>query len=503
MLGLTFGFLGFMFRISVVRAWVGTVYIRADGTVEPVGAPINTTDKVVYRLWDNINVSSLMASGIVIERDNIILDGNGFTVYGLKYQLTIGVDLRQRNNVTIKNLNIKGHAFGINLYQSANIKVQACNITDNNWGIDLKYSNNSIILGNNLVDNDLAIRYGSSSTHNTLLRNNITGVGSGIVIQENCNFNIISENYLNGRFSVTATGISIGASENKILWNTITAYGASDISLSYASENIIYGNTITLSGTGVNLYEYADNNTVAGNTITSNGFGIYIYMASNNKIYHNNFHENGKDVEVNDGVVNYFDGGYPTGGNYWEGYSEADLYYGPNQNAIGSDGIIDKPYQMHIGIIDNYPLAAPFKIILAGTWNGQTFNFEVISNSTISNFQFNPEIGPFIRFDVSSTDGTTGFCRITIPKAVLWTENGWDIAVNGRKVEEYLELTDEENTYLYFTYTHSTKTVTIRGTNVIPEYPLATLPMLLLLITTLIAIIRKKREMLHNLMSIP
>ncbi|MEM1551687.1 MAG: NosD domain-containing protein [Candidatus Bathyarchaeia archaeon] len=493
-LGLTFGFVGFVFKGSVVRAWVGAVYIKSDGTIEPFGAPINTTDGIVYRLWDNISVSGLMARGIIIERDNIILDGNGFIVHGSQSQLTIGVDLSQRNNVTVKNLNIEGHAFGINLNQSANIKIQACKITNNNWGVDFKYSTRSILLENNLINNGLAIRLGGSSTHNFILRNNVTGAGSGIVIQENCDFTIISENHLNGSFSETATGIAISASENKILRNTITAYGASGISISYATKNLIYGNNIILSGAGVDLHEYADNNTIARNMIAFNGFGIYVYMASYNRIYHNWFHQNGVDIEVVDDVIYYFDGGYPAGGNYWPSYSGADAYHGPNQNQEGSDGIIDTPYQTPYGIIDRYPLLSPPAPLPLITLDGSAYIIEVMSNSTVSNLYINPEEGPFIKFNVSGPDGTMGFSRVVIPKELLWTEDGWTITINGQTITDYLELSDTENTYLYFTYTHSTKTITIQGTNIIPEYPPTTLPILLLLIATLTKIINKKQR---------
>ncbi|MEM0357259.1 MAG: NosD domain-containing protein [Candidatus Bathyarchaeia archaeon] len=502
-LGLAFGFLGFVSNVSVVHAWVGTVYIKSNGDVEPVDAPINTTDKVVYRLWDNINVSELMAKGIVIERDNIILDGNGFTVHGSKFQLTTGVYLEQRNNVTVKNLNVEGHNIGINLHQSVNIKIQGCSITGNTWGIDLKYSNSSIIIGNNLADNGYALRLGSSSIHNTISRNNVTGAGDGIIIQENCNFTIISENYLNGDPSVIATGITISASENKILRNTITSYGAGGISLTYASKNLIYGNDITLNAAaGINLYEYADNNNVAGNTIAWNGYGIRIYMASNNKIFNNVFYKNGLNIEIEIGSGNVFNGGYPRGGNYWSDYEGEDRYHGENQDVPGADGIGDYAYVTD-STIDEYPLMAPLNLTYVGAWEGTDYYISVASNSTVTDILFNPELGPYLRFNVTGLDGTTGFCRITIPKAVLWTENSWYITVNGQKIENYLELTDEENTYLYFTYTHSIKTITIQGTNVIPEYSPATLLTLLLLTTTLAVTTNKKAKKFRDQNQIP
>ena len=477
-------------NVPTARAWSGTVYIRSDGTVEPFGAPINTTDKITYYLWDNISVSGYFGAGIVVERDNIILEGNGFAVQGSALLLTKGVNLQQRNNVTVKNLIVEGHALGINVYQSVNVKILANSLINNSWGIDLTGSSNNIISENIFMDNGYGIRLSSSSNKNVILKNNVTGPGHGIIIQENCNFNVVSENYLRGSHDVICTGISVGASENKILRNTITTYFVYGVSLS-ASKNIVYGNNITLNGgAGVNLH--ADNNTVAGNTIAINGFGIYIEMASNNRIYHNNFYLNGEDVEIENGVVNYFDGGYPLGGNYWKEHTGANLYHGQNQDVEGSDGIIDTLYEVSPGIFDRYPLSSPLAIPPAITVGDSKFNIEIVTNSTISDLYLNPEEGPFIKFNVSGTDGTKGFSRVTIPKALLWTENTWTIKINGEIIQNFLKLEDAENTYLYFTYNHSIKTITIQGTHIIPELQPSIIPPLFMVLSVLAVIFARK-----------
>lgn len=200
------------------------------------------------------------------------------------------------------------------------------------------------------------------------------------------------------------------------------------------------------------MYEYADNNTVAGNTIAVNGYGIRIYRASNNKIFNNVFYNNGLNIMIESGSGNLFNGGYPCGGNYWSDYEGEDKYHGENQNVLGADGIGDYAYVTD-SAIDEYPLMAPLNLTYVGAWEGIDYHIGIASNSTVTDVRFNPDLGPYLRFNVSGLDGTTGFCRITIPKAVLWTENGWKITVNGQKIENYFELTDEENTYLYFTYT--------------------------------------------------
>lgn len=57
---------------------------------------------------------------------------------------------------------------------------------------------------------------------------------------------------------------------------------------------------------------------------------------------------------------NFWDNGYPTGGNYWSDYNGTDFYGGPHQNETGSDGIGDTPYCILLGNrtmnVDNYPL---------------------------------------------------------------------------------------------------------------------------------------------------
>jgi hypothetical protein len=101
-------------------AFTQTIYIRADGSWSPSTAPISSIDNVTYKLTDNIvgNVtwsSSERASGITIQRDNIIMDGAGYTLQSTNPAQIggIGIYLPGRNNVTIKNMKIMSFAAGI------------------------------------------------------------------------------------------------------------------------------------------------------------------------------------------------------------------------------------------------------------------------------------------------------------------------------------------------------------------------------------------------------
>jgi hypothetical protein len=111
------------FNVKPVEAlWTGgTIYIRADGSIDPPDAPITTSDNITYRLTDDIQITS--GDGIVIERDNIILNGSGHSITG------------------------SGGGIGVFLSGRVNITITAFDI-----GIWLEYSNNNTLLGNSIAN---------------------------------------------------------------------------------------------------------------------------------------------------------------------------------------------------------------------------------------------------------------------------------------------------------------------------------------------------------------
>ncbi|TSA55389.1 hypothetical protein D4R42_05640 [bacterium] len=219
----------------------------------------------------------------------------------------------------------------------------------------------------------------------------------------------------------------------------------------------------------------------------------YHVASPNNFICHNNFVDNQKDV--NDAVynawwleaspaVNIWDNGYVSGGNYWSNYTGEDA---------DSDEIGDTPYVIDEKNQDHYPILTPINSFDAGIWEWNSYYVDVISNSTVSGFFFDPTEGAFILFNVTGTNNTTGYCRVTIPKGLLASENGWNVVVNGKSVTPIID-EDPKNTNLYFTYDHSIKTVEIIGTDVIPEFPSWT-PIILTLIAITIAVAIYKRRL--------
>lgn len=136
---------------------------------------------------------------------------------------------------------------------------------------------------------------------------------------------------------------------------------------------------------------------------------------------------------------------------------------------------------------------APISTFDAYAENEISYNVAIISNSSLSAFYFNPDDSAFLRFNVTGEDGTTGFCRVAIPKDLLWVENGWTVFVSGKQVE-YTIIPDENHTYLFFKYQHSRKTIEIQGTHVIPELPSSFILLLFMLATLLAVIIYRKKN---------
>jgi parallel beta-helix repeat protein len=130
----------------------GTVYIRADGSIDPPTAPISTLDNVTYILTGNITSD---ADGIVVERGNIVVDGSGFSIGGTGADY--GICLDGRSNVTIQNTNINNFDNGILLLSSSNNSISGNTLANNSYGIWLGYSSDNSVYRNNFINNTVHV----------------------------------------------------------------------------------------------------------------------------------------------------------------------------------------------------------------------------------------------------------------------------------------------------------------------------------------------------------
>jgi parallel beta-helix repeat protein len=423
-----------------------------DGSIDPPTANISTVDYVTYTFIGDIYDS------IVIEKDNIAVDGAGYTVQGEGNGT--GIDLSDRSNITIKNMEIRGFEYGISLYVSSNNTISGNNITNNMIGINLdSSSNNNTLAGNTVAGNSQWGIGVGGSINNVISGNNITeNPGYGILL--------------------------VGSSNNTISRNKITNnnYG---ILLYVSSKNTVSGNKIMANYICGTSLSNSSNNGIYENNITNNDIGIALDEFPNNIIYHNNFIDNTQQVQIEpSGYANFWDNGVE--GNYWSNYTCVDI-------DGGGDGVGDGPHIIDLNNTDNHPLMGPVSFFEAGIWNEKNYYVHITSNSTVSDFNFS-ESNQVVSFNVTGSNGAAGFCRVAIPRELLWCEDifDWTVRVNGTvvpiRIQEYANYT-----YLYFTYSHSVQNVKIYGTHVIPEFT-SFLILPLFKIATLLAVIVYRRK---------
>jgi len=285
-------------------------------------------------------------------------------------------------------------------------------------------------------------------------------------------------------------GIHIFKAQNVKIYDDTITKSYPGVLLTNSTHCEIFRNKICSNVfSGIYLRQNSNYNQIVGNTLINHTRGIHFTDTSseNNNFYHNNLINNTEPVWIAGSVNNNWDDGYPSGGNYWSDYVGNDVYSGADQDVVGADGIGDMPYDVD-GKNDSYPLLAPIYIFDAGTWNETAYNIDVISNSTISNFQIDKN-QKIISFNV--TDKTSlGFCRVTLPNVIvqeMWKDS-FTVQIDEQSPLENRSWIEEANTYIYFTYEHPLKEITI-----MMEFPSALILLLFMVLSLTVVTVTKKR----------
>ena len=353
-----------------------TIFVRADTYYENV-----VVNKTVSLLGENRIATIIDGSGkgTVIKICTTNVSINGFTVqngyYGIYFDVSKG---------TITKNTIRNNFFGIYLSHSK-YNYLSENIVENNYyGIYSWGSGSNTISKNVLNNNDHGIDLWEDSS-NIIIENIVRNNGAYGIYAYHSHMNIVSENTLtnNDKFDSTYSGYAIWldrSNGNKVISNMVVN-NTDGIFVYDSRNNIVRRNTIVANQMrGVMLGGYLPsghyyNNTICGNTIQSNNIGIDLYQyANNNKIYHNNFIDNKIQAYIDEFTSNNtWDNGFPSGGNYWSDYNGTDLFNGPYQNEIGSDGIGDTACVIDENNQDNYPLMQPYSGPIRNLNTGQSY----------------------------------------------------------------------------------------------------------------------------------
>ena len=171
------GMLGLAFNAWTTGA-KSTIYINADGSIDPLTEDITSLDNVTYTFTDNINDS------IVVLRSNITIDGAEYTLNGTGTGKWAGFTVEGYGsiNVTIQNVNIIGFGVGIGLVSTDDNKILGCTITNNTNGIWGAETMNNTISGNVISHNTYGIFF-NTVFHTDIYGNNITNNDNGVWLE--------------------------------------------------------------------------------------------------------------------------------------------------------------------------------------------------------------------------------------------------------------------------------------------------------------------------------
>lgn len=224
------------------------IYVRSDGSVEPSTAPIQRVGNV-YTFTDDVQGS------IIVEKDNVVIDGAGFTLQGTgadDYRSAIPefnvTDWRKDPTAIPKyDETIIPESNNTGIYSYAQkLTIMNLKITEFWCAIELEYSSDNCIIDNEITNNTQGVWIHSSS-NNSLVGNNITA---------------------------NSNGISLTASHNTVSGNTIADNRGYGIKLVWSFNNISE-NMITNNDHGIQL-DGSCRNTFRNNVFSANTYSVYI-----------------------------------------------------------------------------------------------------------------------------------------------------------------------------------------------------------------------------------
>jgi parallel beta-helix repeat protein len=471
-----------------------------------------------FWIWQDTCIWGNNLRDVRIENNTLVNASSGIIFYSLQ------------NSSMSHNLAEECGAMGLHFDgNSTNCKMTGNTVTDSFQGIVVEESSGNVIQGNDLVNNNVSINFYASGG-NLVEENNIMNSRVAIVLDSCSGPNSFRNNNITkNSYNLIVWGSSLEAFVQDIDISNIvdgrTVYyiaNSHDLTLNptncsdigylalvnctrVAVENIdlsddkdgmlmaestncklvnvtlanVRTNITVIANVGVSIHVIyggltffkSTDNLIINSKIANDTVGVCLHQSSGNLFYHNSFVNIDKPV-----IPNYQSPSQPPSGsssmnkwdndlegNYWSNYSGTDLFSGLYQNVNGSDGIGDIPYSVDTNNTDRYPLVGTFSSF--NTSSG--YNVDVISNSTIKDFEYF-ESNATINMHVSNVTAnqTHGFCRICIPYSLMVPP--YRVIVDGGE-PYYVNYTLYDNgthRWIYVAYQHSTHEIII-----IAEFP--------------------------------
>lgn len=356
------------------------IYITDNGDVTPETAPIARSGDT-YKLTDNIVLQT-----IVIQRDNIVLDGSGYMIQGNASWMGLaprmrdygnnGVIITGQHHVNLTNLKFQSYSSGVRISGSSNINIfdnlftKGTSMMDSSMGIVIEGSSHVLMENNNFTDTALAIAVNGTyiTIKNNLLRNVLDYMEGSIYLEGS--YNRIEDNILESSSSI----ILANANHSTIQNNSLNGPSEGLFLISQCTNNLFAKNNFTGYSNAIRM-NIGRNNVFYSNSFKDNGFALEISgwgtpISADNLFYGNIFTANSTKIRINDVTGTRWDNG--SIGNYWADYCGQDS---------NMDGIGDTPYTVTaykwsneakddinftVGA-DNYPLTQPYIVATTGS----------------------------------------------------------------------------------------------------------------------------------------
>jgi nitrous oxidase accessory protein NosD/Tol biopolymer transport system component len=266
------------------------------------------------------------------DREKTIIDGGGS---GNAVHITA-------SHVTVEGITVRNGERGIEIKSSLpihHITLRDLMVTSNTeTGI---YSRNSS--GYHLIENSII-------SHNGNFGLDVHQFSKSFI--RNCDV------FANGQGIQAGWTWYIAIEGNKVHHNRDNGITIDSCYYSTTERNLVYAN----ESSGIIFMYISSRNTIKENIVFSNGDGIgdalWWHGFGEHRIYHNDVLDNRVQIFGHKDSVNfqYWDNGYPSGGNYWSDYSGQDS----NQDGIG-----DEPHMLIGEARDNFPLKKPWNRVQA------------------------------------------------------------------------------------------------------------------------------------------
>lgn len=342
-----------------------------------------------------------------------------------------------------------GNWYAVYLNGAANAHIWNSTITTSDIGIRIRNCENVT-----LVDNDVSQILGSGlsvylATNLTISNNRVRNNSHGLTLASSDGVLISGNRFVDNR----QTGILYFPSTDVLIsGNNISNSQYNGVSVSHGEGLIIEDNEFynIYGGAGIRTYE-STNCIFRGNTFSYSKYGVNLgYLSQGNRIYHNNFIFNTIPGDNRNALTsNYWDNGYPSGGNYWSNYTGIDNCRGVDQNICPSpDGIGDIPNPIDpTSIADYYPLTGPYvdrvppTVSITSPNDGAVFDFSPVN---VAGTASDPGGGEIRAVEVRANTGTwkmaTGTASWTTSVSLKQGSNliearSWDYAGNPSVVD--------------------------------------------------------------------